>query len=48
MGKQSATLALGQRVPEFTLAPANGGEPVSLAGLRQRGAVILEFLRGTW
>lgn len=48
MGKQSATLAVGQRVPEFTLSPANGAEPVSLSALRQRGPVIIEFLRGTW
>jgi peroxiredoxin len=48
MGKQSATVAVGQRVPEFTLSPANGAEPVSLAALLQRGPVIIEFLRGTW
>lgn len=48
MGKQSTTLAVGERVPEFTLSPANGTEPVSLSGLRRRGPVIIEFLRGTW
>ncbi len=48
MGKQSATLKVGQRVPEFTLSPANGAEPVSLSVLLRRGPVIVEFLRGTW
>ncbi len=48
MAKQSATLVVGQRVPEFTLSPANGTEPVALSELRQRGPVIIEFLRGTW
>ncbi len=48
MAKQSATLVVGQRVPEFTLSSANGTEPVSLSALRQRGPVIIEFLRGTW
>jgi peroxiredoxin len=48
MGNPSATLAVGQRVPEFTLTPANGPEPVSLSALRQCGPVIIEFLRGTW
>ncbi len=48
MANQSATVTVGQRVPEFTLAPANGAEPISLSALLQHGPVIIEFLRGTW
>ncbi len=48
MSQHSATLKVGDRAPDFTLAPANGAGEVSLAGLRQRGPVVVEFLRGTW
>ena len=38
---------VGQPAPDFTL-PNGGGEPVSLAGLRARGPVVLSFYRGRW
>jgi hypothetical protein len=40
-------LQKGDRAPDFSLRPA-GGEAVSLAGLRQRGPVVLAFYRGHW
>jgi len=42
------TLGIGSRAPEFSLAAANREEKFSLSSLRAHGAVILEFLRGTW
>ena len=48
MAQHSATLKVGDRAPEFTLASANGAGEVSLAGLLERGPVVVEFLRGTW
>jgi hypothetical protein len=50
----SSTLRVGDRAPEFTLAAANcfgeagGPQKFSLSQLLQGGAVLLEFLRGTW
>jgi peroxiredoxin len=44
----SATLKLGDRVPDFVLFAANRPGPWSLEEARQRGPVIVEFLRGTW
>lgn len=38
---------VGQPAPEFTL-PDAAGAPVSLAGLRARGPVVLSFYRGRW
>ncbi|MGQ0628898.1 MAG: peroxiredoxin-like family protein [Phycisphaerales bacterium] len=37
----------GDRAPDFTL-PAAGGEKVSLAVLRGRGPVVVQFYRGVW
>ncbi len=48
MVQHSSTLKAGDRAPDFTLASANGAGEVSLAGLLQRGPVVVEFLRGTW
>ena len=39
---------VGDTAPEFTLAAANRERSVSLRQLLARGALILEFLRGTW
>jgi peroxiredoxin len=44
----SATLKVGDRVPDFVLSAANRPGAWSLQELRQRGPVIVEFLRGTW
>jgi hypothetical protein len=38
---------VGDRAPDFTLADS-AGRPVSLAGLRARGPVVLSFYRGRW
>jgi peroxiredoxin len=48
MAQHSATLKVGDAAPEFTLDSANGAGEVSLAKLRERGPVVVEFLRGTW
>ncbi len=48
MAQHSATLKVGDLAPEFTLESANGAGAVSLAKLRERGPVVVEFLRGTW
>lgn len=48
MKEKTATLAIGDRAPDFTLPAANREGTFSLSGLTSRGPVILEFLRGTW
>lgn len=42
------TLEIGARAPEFSLGAANREGTFSLAGLLESGALMLEFLRGTW
>jgi len=42
------TLGIGSRAPEFSLEAANREGVFSLSSLRAQGAVIVEFLRGTW
>jgi peroxiredoxin len=41
-------LGIGSRAPDFSVMAANRKETFSLSSLRERGPVILEFLRGTW
>ncbi len=48
MARESSTLRLGDRAPDFTLVAANRPGTVSLSELLARGPVIVEFLRGTW
>lgn len=48
MAQHSTTLKVGDRAPDFSLASANGMGEVSLGKLRERGPVVVEFLRGTW
>ncbi len=48
MSVTSSTLKPGDRAPEFTLSAANREGSFSLAELRARDTVIVEFLRGTW
>jgi len=54
MESRDEPVKVGERAPEFTLKTANAvqgrdvGEGVSLGELVGRGAVIVEFLRGTW
>jgi len=38
---------VGAPAPDFTL-PNAAGQPVSLAGMRVRGPVVLSFYRGRW
>jgi len=45
---QTETLKVSDRAPDFALSAANREGSVSLQQLLERGAVILEFLRGTW
>jgi peroxiredoxin len=48
MKDRTDTLQTGSSAPDFTLAAANREGAYSLAELISRGALILEFLRGTW
>jgi hypothetical protein len=47
MSDRAETLAVGSRTPEFLLAAANRDGILSLSGFLSRGALIVEFLRGT-
>jgi hypothetical protein len=42
------TLQIGQRAPEFALEAANRPGVLTLSGFLRRGALVAEFLRGTW
>jgi hypothetical protein len=46
-GVLDRVVKVGQPAPDFTL-PDTGGQPVSLAGLRAAGPVVLSFYRGRW
>ena len=46
-GMMNRIARVGQPAPDFTL-PNAAGAPVSLAGLRTRGPVVLSFYRGRW
>ena len=48
MSDRTETLAVGSRAPEFLLSAANRDGILSLSGFLSRGALIVEFLRGTW
>jgi hypothetical protein len=48
MSDRTETLAVGSRAPEFLLAAANRDRILSLSGFLSRGALIVEFLCGTW
>jgi hypothetical protein len=48
MQNRTETLGIGSRAPDFSLMAANREENFSLSRLRERGRVIVEFLRGTW
>jgi len=45
---RTETLEIGSRAPDFSLGAANREGVLSLSGLLQGGALIVEFLRGTW
>ena len=48
MKNRTETLEIGSRAPGFSLEAANREATFTLDGLLAEGALILEFLRGTW
>jgi peroxiredoxin len=48
MQDHTETLQVGSKAPDFTLAAANRDGELTLNGLLAKGALIVEFLRGTW
>jgi len=46
-GIMEGTLKVDEKIADFTLNDA-GGDPVSLAELRQRGPVVISIYRGVW
>jgi len=48
MQNRTETLEIGSRAPDFSLGAANREGTFTLSGLIEKGALILEFLRGTW
>ena len=48
MHGRTETLVVGSLAPEFSLTAANREGLWSLTGLLPQGALIIEFLRGTW
>ena len=48
MQQKTETLDIGSAAPAFTLPAANREDSFSLADLISPGALIVEFLRGTW
>jgi peroxiredoxin len=48
MKDRTETLEVGSRAPDFSLGAANREGVFTLSGLLAHGALILEFLRGTW
>ncbi|MGO8983283.1 MAG: hypothetical protein ACLQFM_00710 [Terriglobales bacterium] len=48
MKNRTDTLEIGSLAPDFSVGAANREGLFTLAGLLAQGALILEFLRGTW
>lgn len=48
MKNQTEALSVGSDAPPFKLPAANRNGSFSLPELISRGALIVEFLRGTW
>jgi hypothetical protein len=48
MKDRTETLKIGSRAADFSLGAANREGTFTLAGLLAQGALIVEFLRGTW
>ncbi|MGA7558358.1 MAG: hypothetical protein WCF61_06630 [Terriglobales bacterium] len=48
MKERTETLEVGSLAPYFSLGAANREGNFTLDGLLAGGALILEFLRGTW
>jgi peroxiredoxin len=45
--RRSATLAVGEEAPDFTL-PSSEGEPVTRSVYQGGSPLLLHFFRGTW
>ncbi len=45
---RTETLEIGSRAPDFSLGAANREGTFTLGDFLAQGALILEFLRGTW
>jgi len=48
MKDRTDTLEIGSNAPDFALSAANREGEFRLGGFLEEGALILEFLRGTW
>lgn len=48
MQSRTETLEIGSQAPDFSLGAANREGMFSLGSFLQHGALIFEFLRGTW
>ena len=48
MRNRTETLEIGSRAPDFSLGAANREGTFTLGGMLAQGALILEFLSGTW
>lgn len=48
MKNQTDKLTVGSTAPAFTLSAANREGDFSLSELISRGALLIEFTRGTW
>jgi peroxiredoxin len=48
MSARTQTLEVNSHAPDFTLSAANRPQRFSLSELLSVGALVLEFLRGTW
>jgi hypothetical protein len=48
MQDHTETLQVGSKAPDFCLKAANRDGEFTLNGLLVWGALIVEFLRGTW
>jgi len=48
MRPETETLCVGQLAPRFQLPAANREGDFCLSDLVSEGAVLMEFLRGTW
>jgi hypothetical protein len=48
MKDRTETLEINSRAPDFSLHAANREGTFTLDGLLAEGALIIEFLRGTW
>jgi len=48
MQDHTETLRVGSRAPDFSLAAANREGQFPLSDMLSSGALVLEFLRGTW